>query len=204
MGLANRYINEDSEKAKGFLAMATSKFREAKEYLQRNRAMNQAKENGATNLLRAEERTLKQQKVDATSETDETQDRNLNLSRSMYEMVRWCHEPVRGYTELQLTTISVCCQLITFPECVDRLFVDCLNIVNKNLQDLGLSLVQKLMSTRNATSIRLWVPFLGSRSLQQEYILTSSFLFLSGLQQGTVHLTWSTWWVIEKISMTSR
>ncbi len=38
---------------------------------------------------------------------------------------------------------NTCCwQFITFPECVEQLFERCLNIINRDLEELGLSTVE--------------------------------------------------------------
>ncbi|KAL3775506.1 hypothetical protein ACHAWO_003038 [Cyclotella atomus] len=102
------------ENAHEMVNMATAKFREAKEHIRNKRAVAAAPAEEKTNL-RPEER--KEMEEEGTKIVDDV-DRAMDVSRNMYET------------------------FISFPECIGRLFEDCLELINADLTNLGMSTVE--------------------------------------------------------------
>jgi hypothetical protein len=125
MGKANQFIHTDAEKAKEFVALATAKFREAKEHLARQRSMEEAKSNLRKTPESEEEETGEE--IDEKRSEMDVKDVNMDVSRQMYETY------------------------VTFPECEHRLFADCLRIINDDLKKLELGSIEFVVhEKRNA------------------------------------------------------
>eukprot|EP00804_Cyclotella_cryptica_P015145 CCRYP_000702-RA/>CCRYP_000702-RA protein AED:0.04 eAED:0.04 QI:277/1/1/1/1/1/2/468/245 len=105
------------DKAHEMVNLATARFRQAKEQMnmreKRAKAKVEGNEETGSNLRPEERKDL----VDEDQVRND-EDRALDVSRNMYET------------------------FISFPECVEKKFEDCLDIINADLQNLGLSTVE--------------------------------------------------------------
>jgi hypothetical protein len=85
-------------------------------------------------------------------EEEVTEDLDLDLSREVYETVSpyvvWSTVLFVVDIFLFLMHLSICFhyylsfQYIEFPECIEKFFQDCLNLINADLANMGLSTVE--------------------------------------------------------------
>lgn len=111
-------LNEEGgsrDKAHEMVNLATARFRQAKEQMstREKREKLEVVQESVSNLRPEERKDL----VDEDQVRND-EDRALDVSRNMYET------------------------FISFPECVEKKFEDCLDIINADLQNLGLSTVE--------------------------------------------------------------
>ncbi|KAL7517434.1 hypothetical protein ACHAWX_002356 [Stephanocyclus meneghinianus] len=113
-------LNEDGEsrvKAHEMVNLATARFRQAKEHMnmreKKAKAAAEANEKSGSNLRPEERKDLEEE-----DQVRNDEDRAMDVSRNMYET------------------------FISFPECLEKKFEECLDIINADLKNLGLSTVE--------------------------------------------------------------
>ena len=112
---ANALLNVDGagDEAREIVNLATAKFRAAKEHIRASEATSDK-----LRAVRPQERKEKEEDNAVSTEIVDDVDRAMDVSRNIYETY------------------------ISFPECIGHLFDECLEIVNSDLTNLGMSTVE--------------------------------------------------------------